>query len=91
MCHNPGTWYDSPQVKLTMNKIQSNDKSESQNPLGNNRVSLIWQKLSHCHLETIVPVTFGNNYASLTWKQMCQPHLEIIISSSLVYNRANLT
>ena len=72
MCHNPGTWHNCTQVKLTSEgscqrtNCKTKYKLETQNPLGNN-----------------VPMSLGNICASVTWEQLCQSHLGTIVPSRL--------
>ena len=72
MCHNPGTWHNSSQVKLTSEEwcqrtnCKTKCKLESQNPLWNNRASLTWEHLCQSYLGSIVPVSLGNNDFSET-------------------------
>ena len=97
MCHNPGTWQNCSQVKLTSEEscqrtnCKTKYKLESQNPLGNNRASVTWEQLCQFHLGTIVPVSLRNNPSSLTWEQTRQYHLRTIVPVSLENNPASLT
>ena len=89
MCHNPGTWHDFSQVKLTSEEscqwanYKTKYKLESKNPLGNNCTSLTWEQLCQSHLGTIVPVSLRNNPAILTLEQLCQSHLGTMVPVSL--------
>ena len=89
MCHNPGTWHNCTQVKLTSERscqrtnCKLKYKLESQNPHRNNRANVTWEQLCQCHLGTIVPVSFRNNRASFTWEISCQPHLGTVVPSRL--------
>ena len=105
MCHNPGTWHNCSQVKLTSEEsckrtnCKTKYKLESQNPLGNNRAYVIWENLCQCHFETIVPVSLGTivpvslgkNRASLAWEQSCQYQLGTIVPVLLWNSCASLT
>ena len=97
MCHNPGTWHNFHQVKLTNEEscLRTNCKRkyklESQNPLGGNRGSLTRVQLCQSHLGTIVPLTIGNNRASLTWEKPYKCLLGTIVPVSLGNSCASLT
>ena len=83
MCHNSGTWYDSSQVKFTMNKIQSNVQIRKSKPT--------WEQSRQSYLAKVVPVSLGNNCASHIWEQSCQSHLETNVPTSLRNNYFILT
>ena len=104
MCHNPGTWHNCTQVKLTSEgscqrtNCKTKYKLETQNPLGKNRANVTWKHLCQCHLGTIVPVSLGNNRAvslgnncaSLTWERLYQCHFGTIAGVSLENNCASV-
>ena len=96
-CHNPGTWHNFSQEKLTSGEscqrtnCKREYKLESQNPLGNKCASLTWEQSFQWHLGTIVPVSPGNSCTSLTWKQLCQSNLGTIVSVSIGNYCASLT
>ena len=97
MCHNPGTWHNSSQVKLTSEEscqrtnCKAKYKLESQNPLENNGVSVTWEQSYHCHLWKVVPMSLENNGANVTWEKSWQVHWGIIVFLSLGYSRASVT
>ena len=80
MCHNPDTWHNCSQVKLTSEDTIQIKKSKS-----------TWEQSCQCHLRTIVPVSIWKNRASLTWEQPCHCHLGTIAAVSLGNNRASVT
>ena len=83
MCHNPDTWHDFSQVKITMNKLQNKIKIINSKPT--------WKQSCQCHLGKVVAVSPGNNCAFLNCEQSCQYHLATIAPVSLGNNRDSVT
>ena len=85
MCHNPGTWHNSSQVKLTTE--ESCQSTNCKAKYKNNCEQLLCQS----HLGTIVPVSLGNNFASFSWDQLCQCLSGAVKPVSLGDNFASVT
>ena len=105
MCHNLGIWHNYFQVKLSSKEscwrtnCKTKCKLQSQNPLGNNRVSLTWERFPsttreqscQSRLGTIMPVSLVYNCASVTWEQLYQCHLGTIVPVLLGKSRTRVT
>ena len=97
MYHNPHTWHNCSQVKLTgeescqRTNCKIKCKLESQSPLGNNRASATWEESCQYHLGTIVSVSFQSNRTRLTWRKSLQSRLGTIVQVSLGNNCTNVT
>ena len=97
MCHGPGTWHNSSQVKLTSEEpcqrtnCKAKYKLESQNTLENNGVSVTWEKSWQVHLGIIVFLSLGYNRASVTWVQLCQCQFITMVAASLGNYCASVT
>ena len=89
MCHNPGTWHNCSEVKLTSEEscqrtnCKIKYKFESPNTIRNNYANVTWKQLRQCHLQIIVLASLGNNRTSFTWEQSCQSHLRTTVPVSL--------
>ena len=105
VCHNPGTWHNCSQVKLTSEESRQRTncktkyKLKNQNSLGNNRAAslgnnratLTWEQSCQCHLGISVSVSLGSNCASFNWEQLSHCHFRTIATVSLEKNCASVT
>ena len=88
MCHNPGTWHNCPQVKLTSEESCQRTNCKTNYKLEN---QIHFGTIVPVSLGTIVPVSHGNNRPSVTWEQSCQLHLGTIVPISFGNNHATVT
>ena len=82
MCHNPGTWHNCSQVKLTSKERCQRTKCKTNHT---------WKQSCKSHLGTIVSVLLGNNRASLAQEQLYQSHLGTTLPFPLGNNYDSVT
>ena len=96
MRHNPGTWHNCSQVKLTSEELcqgtncKTKYKLENEYPLGNNPDGVTWEQWCLSHLGTNVPMSLGSNFASVSWPQLCLSNLRKIVPVPLEDNHVSV-